>query len=434
MRMKIKQLISKLFSIQTVVIATSSITLLYFALKTHLFYKLGSPVGDEICFIEANELIEKNGLFNELSKGKISPLFSIISTSLNYFIQDIIITYRAISFISTIATLVLVFHFAKNKLKISGHYLAGIIILTISFLGFRIYWQGLNDSIFHFFIVLAFYMLYNIQFNKNTARNFIYVGIIFGLMIGTRFLAFVVLPCFVFFLLKSIKNTLIVGSTALLIGLLFHAPSLMNGNGFSDQDKEPKNGMTWAQKNFLSQKLIYEKKLNEGKRLTWGELENYIKKNGKEKLPTKFTETLSISPMVTLNSFYNNVIFSIKNTYFTFLGIGLFLLFYIYYFTIKNRAQVNTNLTFCRNFTSSFWLHTLLISLVSFTQIEPRWYTSFIYLAIVITHYFFQNLKNISEEKKTVFLKINLMIISLFQLQFILTDYNYLTAFLRQLL
>lgn len=434
MQIKIKQLISKLFSTQFVVGASAVTTALYFALKTHLFYNLGSPVGDEICFLEAHDLIEKNGLFNELTKGKISPLFSIISTCLNYFIQDILITYRTISFLATLATLYLVFRFAKNKLEVKGYYLMGILILSFSFLGFRIYWQGLNDSIFHLCIVLAFYILYKIQFQNKATKYYILVGIIFGLMIGTRFLSFVVIPCFIFFFSNSIRNILITGTATLLVGLVFHIPSLSSGNGFADQDKEPKNGMTWAQKNYVSQKLIYEKKLNEGRRVTWGELENYIKENGKEDLPTKFTETLTKSPKITLNSLYNNVVFSIKKTYLTFLGLGLFLLFYIYYFTFKNKNQITTNLKYCRNFTSSFWLHTALISLVSFTQIEPRWYTAFIYLAIVITHYLFQSLKTGSEEKKLLFFKINLILISVFQLQFILTDNNYLSAILRQLL
>ena len=430
---KTKQLISNLFTMQMVMLMASISTLLYFILKTHLFYNLASPIGDEICFIDANTLIEKNGLYQELCHGKISPVFSILSTFLNYFINDILITYRIISVIATLTTLFLVFNFAKNKLKIAGHYLAGIIILTISFLGFRIYWQGLNDAIFHLLVVISFYMLYNIQFSKNTTRNFIYLGIIFGLMIGTRFLAFVILPCFVFFFLKSTKNTLIVGTTTLLVGLIFHLPSLTNGNGFSDQDKEPKNGMTWAQKNYLSQKLIYENKLKVGNRVTWGELENYIKENGKETLPTKFTETLTLSPEITLNSFYNNVIFSVKNIYFQFLGFGLLLLFYIYYFALKNKEILDVNLKFNLKFTSSFWLHTLLISLVSFTQIEPRWYTSFIYLAIVMTYWFFQNLTNINEGRKAFLLKLNLFIIIMYQLQFIVTDHNLLSAYLRQL-
>ena len=122
-----------------VMLMASISTFLYFILKTHLFYNLASPVGDEICFIDANTLIEKNGLFKELCSGKISPLFSILSTFLNYFINDILLTYRCLSIISTLSTLFLVFHFAKNKLKISGDYLAGITILTISFLGFRTY-------------------------------------------------------------------------------------------------------------------------------------------------------------------------------------------------------------------------------------------------------------------------------------------------------
>ena len=56
---KTKQLISNLFTMQMAMLMASISTLLYFILKTHLFYNLTSPIGDEICFIDANTLIEK---------------------------------------------------------------------------------------------------------------------------------------------------------------------------------------------------------------------------------------------------------------------------------------------------------------------------------------------------------------------------------------
>jgi hypothetical protein len=255
---KIKLYILTLFTLRKLILMSYLSTLVYFLFKTLLFYSLKSPIGDETCFVYSNELIEKNGLYHELCLGKISPLFSILSTFLNYFINDILIIYRIITAASTIAMLLLIYHFAKNKLKISGYYLQSILILFISFLAFRIYWQGINDALFHLLIVISFYLIYEMQFKKNKIKILIYIGIVFGLMISTRFLAFIVIPCFVFFFYNSFKNIFIVGITTIAVSLLFHSPSLINGNGLSDQDKEPNNGMNWVQLNYLSQKLIYE--------------------------------------------------------------------------------------------------------------------------------------------------------------------------------
>ena len=418
--------ISNFFTFRSIFLMTSVSTLIYFICKTYLFYHYESPIGDESSFLEANDFIEKNGLFYELCKGQISPLFSIISTFLNYFINDMLLTFRLISVVSTILTLLLVYHFAKNKLNISGYYLQTIVVLCISFFCFRIYWQGINDAIFHLFIVICFYLLYDVDFKKNVFRNLIYIGIVFGLMISTRLMSFLVLPCFVFFFVNSYKKILIVGVTTSITALLFHFPSLINGNGLSDQNKDPKNGMTWVQLNYLSQKLIYENKLEKGYRVSWEELAQYIKVNGKESLPKNTLELFTFSPKITINSLVNNLIYSIQKVYFKFFGFGVFILFYVYYFYYKNRKSIATATAFSFKFANSFWFYTFMISLIAFTQIEPRWYTSFIYFAILISVHFFQNFNKISPETKIDILKINLIVLVFFQWRFMFKEIIFL--------
>nr|WP_294936598.1 hypothetical protein [uncultured Flavobacterium sp.] len=432
MKVTIRQFLNKITSVKSFAALSLFITLVYFFLKTHLFISTSGPIGDETCFLESFDAISRNGLYHELCRGKISPLFSVLGVFFNFFIDNPLYAFRTISLLSTLATILLVLYFARKKLNLSGIYFFSALIFMLSFLGFRIYWQGINDSLFHLLIACSFFVLYNIHFKKRTTLNLIYLGIIIGLLFGTRLLAFLVVPCYIFFIWKPFKNILITAIPGLLLGLLFHLPSLLCGNGISEQDKEPKNGLKWSQKNYLSQVLIYENKLEDGKRVTWEELQAYIDENGDENLPKTFFKTITFNPKITAYSFVKNFYNSITAIYFCFFGIGIVFLIYFFYIGLKNYSRLSEKFKFSSKLINAFWLHTLFISFVSFTMIEARWYTSFIYLGILVFHQLSQYYGTYEETKRQLFLKINFAILTLFQLQFILLDHNFLSAILRE--
>ena len=189
-------------------------------------------------------------------------------------------------------SLLLLYKFAKNYLKLERIYLISILIFSISFLAYRIYWQGINDSMFHLLIIASFFCVHNIYFKKNLGKYIIALGIILGLLIGTRFLAFLVLPGYIFFFYKNLKQGIIIGLITVVVGLLLHLPSIYYNKTFSSVDKNPENGLTWAQINYVSRKYIYEGRINDGTRINWEELEIYISKNGDDELPKTFTESI----------------------------------------------------------------------------------------------------------------------------------------------
>jgi 4-amino-4-deoxy-L-arabinose transferase-like glycosyltransferase len=429
----LKNLFHKLTAIKTLLIVTLFTTILHFVLKTQIFINYKSPIGDEVNFLDVFSNIEKFGFLNTWNSGNFSPVFYLIAYPFNFIFNNPIITFRLITIISTTLTLFLIYNFGKHKLKLSGMYFYSALLFIGTFLSYRIYWQGINDSLFHLLIILSFFCVYNIFYNKKVNKNLILLGVIIGLLIGTRILAFLVIPGYIFFFYKKIKYIFIISITALIIGVLLHSPSLYHAKTFSSVDKNPKNGLTWVQKNYLSQQYIYEGKIKEGTRVTWGELENYIAENGPNNLPNSFSKTVSKSPKWVLKELVNDFWYSIRHVYWNAFGLGISLLIAFSFYGFKNQKSFTKNFKLTHQFLNFFWLHTFFISLVVLTKIEVRWYTAFIYLGILLFHQILQYFQPFLRfPRRIVFLKLNFIILIIFQLNFILTDSNLLSDFLRE--
>ena len=431
----LKTLFYKLISVKTLFITAFITTFLHFILKTQIFINYKSPIGDESSFLDVFANIEKYGFFNTWSSGNFSPVFYLIAYPFNFLFNNPIITFRFISTSATILSMYLLYNFGKHKLKLSGMYFNSALLFIGSFLAYRIYWQGINDSLFHLLIILSFFCIYNIFYNNKVSKNLILLGIIIGLLIGTRLLAFLVIPGYIFFFYKNVKHILIIGAIALIMGVLLHSPSLYHTKTLSSIDKNPKNGLTWIQKNYLSQQYIYEGKIKKGTRVTWSELEDYIAKNGTNNLPNSFSETIAKNPKWVLKELINDFWYSIRYIYWKTFGLGILLLIAFSIYGLKNKKRVTSDFKLTHQLLNFFWLHTFFISLVVLTKIEVRWYTSFIYLGILLFHQILQYFKPFLRfPRRIVFLQLNYIILIFFQLNFILTDRNILSDFLRNYL
>ncbi|MCL6294668.1 ArnT family glycosyltransferase [Jejuia spongiicola] len=428
----LKTLFDKLTSIKALFITAFITTFIHFALKTQIFINYKSPIGDEASFLDVFANIEKYGFFNTWSSGNFSPVFYLITYPLNFLFNNPITTFRIVSAIATILSLYLLYNFGKHKLKLSGMYFNSALLFIGSFLAYRIYWQGINDSLFHLLIILSFFCIYNMFHNNKVNKNLVLLGVIIGLLIGTRMLAFLVIPGYIFFFYKNIKHILIIGATALIIGILLHSPSLYYTKTLSSVDKNPKSGLTWIQKNYLSQQYIYEGKIKKGSRVTWSELEGYITKNGTKSLPNSFAETVSKKPKWILKELVNDFWYSIRHIYWKSFGLGILLLIMFSFYGFKYKKLIPNNFRLTHQFLNFFWLHTFFISLVVLTKIEVRWYTSFIYLGILLFHQILQYFQPFLRfPRRIVFLQLNYIILIFFQLNFILTDRNMLSDFLK---
>lgn len=408
-------------------------TLVYVALRSETFMRLYVPYGDERSFLEAFNNIKTNGFLSEWMSGNISPSFYLISYPIASWFENPLYGFRLVSLICTILTLFLLYNFAKHKLQLKGVFLYSSLILMLNFLGYRIFWQGINDDFLHLLIVYSVLLLYDIKKSKKT-KHIVALGIIIGLIIGTRISAFIALPGYIFFLYNDFKTAFKVGTIALLVGFSLHAPSLFSNKSLSDINKDPKNGLTWAQLNYVSQIYIYEGKIPEHTRLTWDELQNYIDTDGNEHLPKTFIESVTFNWSYSIKEFFNDLSFTLHSIFFRFFGLGLFVILAFSLYMLKKGKTLNANLKFTKSFFLFFWCYTFLLCFVVLTSLEIRWYTAFIFLGILFFHQLLENFKTLNLKiKPEMIVNINLILLLFYQAKFILTDSNLLSDVLRKL-
>ncbi|MFS4483050.1 ArnT family glycosyltransferase [Hyunsoonleella sp. 2307UL5-6] len=408
-------------------------TLLYVVLRSETFMRLYVPYGDERSFLEALGQIKANGFITAWSNGSISPSFYSISYPFTLCFDNPLYGLRLVSLICTILTLILLYNFAKYKLQLKDVYLYSSLVLILNFLGYRIFWQGINDDFLHLLIVYSVLLLYNIKKSKKI-KYVILLGITIGLIIGTRVSAFIILPGYIFFLYKDFKTTFIVGIIALSVGFCLHAPSLLKNKLLSDVNKDPKNGLTWAQLNYVSQLHIYEGKIPEHTRLTWEELETYIEENGSDNLPKTFIESITFNWNYSIKEFFNDLWFTLHSILFRFFGLGLFIILGFSIYMLKKGNGLNENLKFNKSFFLFFWCYTFLLCFVVLTSLEVRWYTAFIFLGILFFHQLLENFQEFNIKiKPELIVNINLILLLCYQAKFILTDSNLLSDVLRKI-
>ncbi|WP_165453911.1 glycosyltransferase family 39 protein [Hyunsoonleella flava] len=395
--------------------------------------RLQIPYGDEQSFLKAFSNIQVNGFFSEWMNGGLSPSFYILSYPFAILFENPLIGFRVFSLSSTIITLLLLYNFAKHKLKLEGVFFYSSIILTINFLAYRIFWQGINDDFLHLLVIYSIVLLYDSCKKKNN-KNILLLGVIIGLIIGTRISAFIIIPGYIFFFLKDFKTGFKVGITALIIGFCLHAPSLISNKTLSSINKDPENGLTWAQLNYVSQIYIYEEKIPEHSRISWEELQDYIDKNGSEHLPKTFIESVTFNWGFSIREFFNELWFTLHSIFFRFFGLGLFVILAFSFYMLKSRKALNDNLKFSKSFFLFFWSYTFLLCFVVLTSLEIRWYTSFVFLGILFFHKLLEDFKwNTLKIKPELIFNINLLLLLLYQAKFIFTDSNLLSDILRKI-
>lgn len=419
--MNIKKALKATYSLNSIFYISVITTLLYFITKTYIFANYNSPIGDEVSFLRVFDAIMQDGFYATWASGNFSPVFYLIVYPLNLLIDNPLVSFRILSILSTTLSLFLIYKFAKDYLKLSNLFIKSVLIFSISFLAYRIYWQGINDSLFHLLIILSFFPIYNIHYKRNITKNCIVLGIILGLLIGTRFMAFLVLPGYIFFFYNKLKQGFLVAFIALFLGISFHSPSLFQNGSLASVDKNPGNGLTWAQLNYLSQQYIYDGKIKDGNRVTFEEVKSYIDKNGSDILPRTFLESVSFNPKWTIKELFKDFWHSIVGIYLPILGLGVILLLLFPFKLFRKKYDLSPLLKLNSQFINFFWLHTFFISLIVLVRIEVRWYTAFIYLAIIFYHQLVQDYQPFFNKKRQLlFLKFNLITLICFQLWFVL--------------
>lgn len=407
-------------------------TLVYVLLRIETFMRLHVPYGDEHNFLKAFDTIKIHGFINEWMAGNISPSFYLVSYPLTFLTNNPLYGFRIVSLACTITSIILLYNFAKTKLKLKGAFFYSSILLIINFLGYRIFWQGINDDFLHLLVIYSVILLYDI-YKHNKTKHIILLGITIGLIIGTRISAFIILPGYIFFLYHNFKTMLKVGSVALIIGICLHAPSLFSNKTLSSINKNPDNGLSWAQLNYVSQLYIYENKIPEHTRISWDELQNYVDVYGSNHLPKTFIESITFNWCFSVKEFFNELWFTLHSIFFRFFGLGLFIILAFNFKMLRKGKYLKDELKFTKAFFLFLWSYTFLLCFVVLTSLEIRWYTSFIFLGILFFHQLLENSEwlkfNIKPEK---ILNTNLILLLIYQAKFIFTDSNLISDFLRK--
>jgi len=101
---------------------------------------------------------------------------------------------------------------------------------------------------------------------------------------------------------------------------------------FDNKDTKSQLGMTWVQRQYLSQLSANEGKIPQFRHVTWEETYEYVQENGQESLPRTTLEALVFDPILTFKEFIKDFVYMIYSgfrqcglaVFFPILGIWLF--------------------------------------------------------------------------------------------------------------
>jgi hypothetical protein len=169
---------------------------------------------------------------------------------------------------------------------------------------------GTNDNLLFCLLTVFFTEVYFVLVKRQERiPRYALISVVTSLF--TRQMAVIYLPVILagLFLVYFRKKIFWKEYQAILITSLFwfglNLPSIQ-ANGFisfDNKDSESQLGMTWVQKQYLSQLSANEGRIPQFSHVTWEETYEYVQKNGQESLPRTSLEALVFDPILTLKEF-----------------------------------------------------------------------------------------------------------------------------------
>lgn len=275
--------------------------LISYCLLRAVYYFNGVPGGgDESIFIEAHQRIRDIGWIAAI-ESQFPATYAIITYPLSMIFQD----YVAIRVTNVLLLLVFGFYLYKRFAMKEVWFYAAFFLFTTSFL------TGTNDALFQ--LALSVFLLETLLFTTQKKFNTALAFTALIVAAFTREMVVIFMPAILLalFILRQRKFRMVEFSlpmavTLLLIGL--HWPSLSaNGKPSYDQKEPPAElNANWAERQYLSQLMVNEGKLEDKKHVTWEEVVAYKKEHGENSLPKSIGQGILFDPVLTVKEFFKD--------------------------------------------------------------------------------------------------------------------------------
>ncbi|SFB30309.1 hypothetical protein SAMN04489723_10721 [Algoriphagus aquimarinus] len=336
---------------------------------------LAPGIGDEglmsLYLSEGN----KEGYYWLIQKGNFSLPYSLLVYPLSFIFPS----YFALRILSLAGILFLYFYLIRRldfkTQNFKNHIL--FYLFSGSFL------LGTNDNLLFCLLTIFFTEVYLVLI-KQQERIPLYALICMITSLFTRQMAIIYLPIILAGLIlvyqqKGIlrKEYLATLSTA-LVWFVLNIPSIQ-ANGFISFDNKDTNqqmGMTWAQRQYLSQLDFNAGKLTEFTHVTWQDTFNYVQENGETSLPKTNMESILFDPVLTIEEFIKDLAYMVYSG-FRQCGLGVFFpILGIWYFLKFGNRELG--------YLGGAQLFTMLvIALMIISYIEIRWLAPVFIMGII---------------------------------------------------
>lgn len=373
--------------------------------------KKGQLVGNSDNYI-GNFKNFTNDSYGEIANGTTILYFYFIK-AIDLFFKNTDYSFFLLNLISTLALVFLVYLTIKRfgSYKQTLPYLILSLFFIFQIFNMKSYLKASNDTFMGIFLALIIFLFYDMYKGNKENWKFLLSGILLGLTATIRPTFILALPFMLtmfFFILKNENFRFILVRVLGLVFLflttvlIFHYPSINEKNQLSFVDKNPKNGMNWAQRNYLGLSKIKEGKLPVHRDALWEEtsfteVKSYLEENGKDSLPRDIIEFIQKDPPLYLGLLIYNFLTSLYELFRSY----SFLIFIPLIYMIDKKKF---------NFSLLFYFQILIVSSVCLTFIELRWLIGYHFLLLIGLIEILNQLKN----SRKLYILLNLSILTIF--------------------
>ena len=348
---------------------------LYFILSFYFFF-FREMVGDEGIFVEELSKNQSDGLNYFWLKDVCIPLI-ILSTPLTLVFSKIM-AIRVLNLILMIIYLLITIR-TLEKFKIQFLFHSLFYFATVGF-----FFSATNDTLYSLSLALFFILT---QHSLENGKKYVsFAAFCLIIAIFTRYIIIIFSPVIIFFLYRQYQKDKESFRTFYKIFLISLIPFLtINMGSIVDQGKisytvkdrlQNQHGVTWAQRQYLSQILVNAGELEFAQHPSWEDTRKYLDENGSDALQKSFITSWIFDLELTFKEFFKDFPLTI---FYAFRQIGiviiLILFFPFYNWLIKKNHRE-----------SAIPISILyLISVFSFiiiSNVELRWLSSGFLLAI----------------------------------------------------
>lgn len=295
-------------------------------------YFLMTGEGDEGLMALYLDESKIKGFYWLIQAGNFSIPFSLLA----YPLSLVFPSYLALRISSLLGTVFLFFYLDKALNLKSKNFRIHLLF----YLSSGSFLLGTNDNLLFCLLTVFFTEVYLVLV-KRQERVPRYALISMVTALFTRQMAVIYIPVILagLFLVYFRKKIYWKEYQSIIVSSLFwfglNLPSIQENGliSFDNKDTKSQLGMTWVQRQYLSQLAANDGKIPQFSHVTWEETYEYVKENGEESLPRTSLEALVFDPILTLKEFIKDFGFMIYSgfrqcglaVFFPVLGFWLFL-------------------------------------------------------------------------------------------------------------